>query len=321
MGSDILLRQLGNTGFTVPSPGLGCVGMSHKYGPADEGESIAAIQHAIDIGVTFLDTADFYGMGHNESLIGRALGERRAEVSLATKFGNTQSPIDPKKIVVDARPERAATCCDASLRRLNTDVIDLYYLHNVDPTVPIEESVGAMADLVERGKVRYLGLCGANLSDLERACAVHPIAALQSEWSMWSRDIERSVLDTARRLGIGIVPYSPLGKGFLTGRVLSSDFGENDPRRNDPRFSQENLPRNNVALEALRHMAAARGCSPGQLALAWLMGKGDDVVPIPGTKRREHLDDNAGARSVVLSEADMKALDDIANGLTMADAG
>jgi aryl-alcohol dehydrogenase-like predicted oxidoreductase len=283
------------------------MGMSQSYGAADEGESVATIHRALELGVTFLDTADVYGDGHNEELVGKALAGRRDEVVLATKFSISRRD---GRMHVDGRPENVRACCDASLRRLGTDRIDLYYQHRVDGRVPIEDTVGAMAELVEAGKVRHLGLSEASVRSLERAAAVHPITALQSEWSLWTRDLEDEVVAAARRLGIGIVPYSPLGRGFLTGAITSpDDFDADDFRRNSPRFQGENFTRNLDLVEEVRRLATEKGCTPGQLALAWVLARGDDVVPIPGTKRRPYLEDNAGAVDVELSADDLARLD------------
>jgi len=285
------------------------MGMSQSYGPADRDESVATILHALDIGVTFLDTANVYGVGHNEHVVGKAIAGRRDEVVLATKFG--LSPGDDG-LKVDGRPEYVHQCCDESLGRLGVDHIDLYYQHRVDTTVPIEDTVGAMAELVDAGKVRHLGLSEASSDSLERAAAVHPIAALQSEWSLWTRDLEDDVLGTARRLGIGIVPFSPLGRGFLTGAITSSDdFGPDDMRRGHPRFEGENFDANLAVVAEVRRQAEAKGCTAGQLALAWLLAQGDDVVPIPGTKRRTYLDENAGAVDVALRPDDLDALAEV----------
>jgi aryl-alcohol dehydrogenase-like predicted oxidoreductase len=306
-------RTLGGTdGLAVSALGLGCMGMSQSYGPADEGESIATIRRALDLGVSFLDTADVYGDGHNETLVGRAIVDRRDEVVLATKFSLSRDPAGGR-LLINGRPEYVRACCDASLRRLGTDRIDLYYQHRVDPTVPIEDTVGAMAGLVDAGKVRHLGLSEASPRSLERAAAVHPIAALQSEWSLWTRDLEDEVVGAARRLGIGIVPFSPLGRGFLTGAITSADdFGPDDFRRNNPRFQGDNFTRNMRLVDEVRRLAAERGCTPGQLALAWVLAQGEDVVPIPGTKRRSYLEENVGATRVRLSDDDLRRLDELA---------
>jgi aryl-alcohol dehydrogenase-like predicted oxidoreductase len=306
-------RELGSSGLRVSAVGLGCMGMSQSYGPADESESVETIHRALDLGVTFLDTADVYGDGHNEELVGRAIAGRRDEVVLATKFSLSRSGGAGGPMRIDGRPENVRRCAEASLRRLGVDAIDLYYQHRVDPNVPIEDTVGAMADLVAAGKVRYLGLSEASARTLERAAAVHPIAALQSEWSLWTRDIETEVLDVARRLGIGIVPFSPLGRGFLTGAITSpDDFGPDDFRRDNPRFQGENFTRNLRLVDEVRRLADEKGCTPGQLALAWVLAQGDDVVPIPGTKRVRYLEENAGATAVALDDADLRRLADIA---------
>ncbi len=300
-------RSLGTEGLSVSAIGLGCMGMSQSYGPADETESLATIDRALELGVTFLDTANVYGSGHNERLVGRALQGRRERAVLATKFGIVNS--DPDGRAVNGRPEYVRSCCEESLERLNTEYIDLYYQHRVDPLVPIEDTVGAMAELVEQGKVRFLGLSEASSDSLERAAAVHPISALQSEWSLWTRDIESEVLATARRLGVGVVPFSPLGRGFLTGKIRSTkDFGPDDFRRDHPRFLGENFQRNLELVALVEQIASERGVTPGQLALAWLLGQGSDVVPIPGTKRRTTLEENALAARVTLSPAELERL-------------
>jgi len=292
----------------VSAIGLGCMSMSQSYGTPDEAESIATIHRALEIGTTFLDTANVYGRGHNEELVGRAIAGRRQEVVLATKFAIEFNARGDR--LINGRPEYVRACCDASLERLQTDHIDLYYQHRVDPLVPIEDTVGAMAELVEAGKVRHLGLSEAAASTLERAAAVHPITALQSEWSLWTRDLEAEVLPTARRLGISIVPFSPLGRGFLTGQVTSADqFEPGDFRAGNPRFEGENLTQNLALVARLEEIAAAQGCAPSQLALAWLLGQGDDVVPIPGTKRRKYLEENAAAVAVSLSADELEELD------------
>jgi aryl-alcohol dehydrogenase-like predicted oxidoreductase len=310
MTSSTGTRTLGRNGLVVSALGLGCMGMSQSYGAADRDESIATIHRALDLGVTFLDTSDVYGDGHNEELVGEAIAGRRDEVQLATKFSLSR---DGAGMRIDGRPENVRASAEASLRRLGVDVIDLYYQHRVDPQVPIEDTVGAMAELVQAGKVGHLGLSEASAASLRRAAAVHPIAALQSEWSLWTRDLEGEVLATARNLGIGIVPFSPLGRGFLTGAITSpADFDEDDFRRGHPRFTGEAFAANLRLVEAVREMAAQKGVSPGQLALAWVMGQGRDVVPIPGTKRRRYLEENAGAAAVELSADDLARLDAIA---------
>ncbi len=304
-------RMLGAAGLRVSAQGLGCMGMSQSYGPADEAESIATIHRALDLGVYFLDTSDVYGDGHNEELVGRAIADRRDEVVLATKFSLRRDGPGPMNI--DGRPEYVKAACEASLRRLGVDHIDLYYQHRVDPTVPIEDTVGAMADLVEAGKVRHLGLSEASVRSIERAVAVHPITALQSEWSLWTRDLEADVVGAARRMGIGIVPFSPLGRGFLTGAITSpDDFGPDDFRRNNPRFQGENFTRNLRLVDEVRALATDKGCTAGQLALAWVMAQGEDVVPIPGTKRQTYLEENVAACRIELTDADLARLDVIA---------
>ena len=308
--SFIPTRVLGRQGLIVSALGLGCMGMSQSYGPADERESIATIHRAIELGMYFLDTANVYGDGHNERLIGRAIADRRDQVILATKFGLLR---DDGSMNTSGRPEYVKACCDESLARLGVEYIDLYYQHRVDPDVPIEETVGAMAELVRAGKVRYLGLSEASIDSLERAVATHPIAALQSEWSLWSRDLEDAVLPVARRLGIGIVPYSPLGRGFLTGAITSpDDFAVDDFRRTSPRFQGENFRRNLELVAEVRRLADEKHITAGQLALAWLLAQGEDVVPIPGTKRRANLEQNAGACAVSLSPDDLRRLEAVA---------
>jgi aryl-alcohol dehydrogenase-like predicted oxidoreductase len=287
------------------------MGMSEFYGPGDEAESVATIHRALDLGVTFLDTADMYGPYLNEELVGRALAGRRDDVVLATKFGIVRGP-NPSDRSVRGDAVYVRDACEASLRRLGVDHIDLYYQHRTDPGVPVEESVGAMAELVAEGKVRYLGLSEAGPDTLRRASAVHPIAALQSEWSLWSRDIEDEVVPTARALGIGIVAYSPLGRGFLTGGITSpDDFPEGDFRKFLPRFSGDNFGRNLELVDRVRDLAAAKGCTPGQLALAWVLSRGDDVVPIPGTKRRSYLEENVAAADLSLDPAELAAVDEV----------
>lgn len=303
-------RELGRSGLVVSAQGLGCMGMSQSYGTADESESLATIGRALELGVTFLDTADVYGDGHNERLVGRALAGRRDEVVLATKFSLSRDA--QGQLAINGRPDHVRTCCDASLQRLGVDHIDLYYQHRVDPRVPIEDTVGAMADLVAAGKVRHLGLSEASVRSLERACAVHPIAALQSEWSLWTRDLEIEVLAAARRLGVGIVPFSPLGRGFLTGTLRSpDDFEDGDMRRHNPRFQGDNFARNLELVEEVRSLADEKDCTPGQLALAWVLAQGADVVPIPGTKRRSYLEENVAASDITLTDGELRRLDAI----------
>jgi aryl-alcohol dehydrogenase-like predicted oxidoreductase len=305
-------RKLGRQGLEVSALGLGCMGMSDFYGPTDDVESVATLHRAIELGVTFLDTADMYGPFKNEELLGRALRGRRGEVVLATKFGNRRSP-DGAFLGVSGRPEYVREACDASLRRLGVDHIDLYYQHRVDPSVPIEDTMGAMAELVRAGKVRYLGLSEAAPATIRRAHAVHPVSALQTEYSLWTRDPEVEILKTLRELGIGFVPYSPLGRGFLTGRFRSpSDIPEGDWRRMNPRFQGENFRKNLELVERVTRIAQARGLTPAQLALAWVLGQGPDVVPIPGTRRRASLEENVAAVGVVLTPQELAQLDEAA---------
>jgi aryl-alcohol dehydrogenase-like predicted oxidoreductase len=303
-------RTLGSQGLVVSALGLGCMGMSQAYGLADEGESVATLLRAVELGITLFDTANAYGLGHNEELVGRVLAPFRDQVVLATKFGIAGR--HDGHMLIDGRPEYAAACCDESLRRLGVDTIDLYYLHRVDPNVPIEETVGAMAQLVGAGKVRYLGLSEASAATIRRAHGVHPITALQSEWSLFNREPEDTVLATLRELGIGFVAFSPLGRGFLTGGITSTDsFGPDDFRRHNPRFQGDNFTRNLQLVDRVVEMAAAKGCTPGQLALAWLVAQGGDVVPIPGTKRRRYLDENVHALDVTLSADDLARIDEL----------
>ncbi|MHB1584735.1 MAG: aldo/keto reductase [Acidimicrobiales bacterium] len=304
-------RTLGKE-LVVSAQGLGCMGMSEFYGAGDDEESIDVIHHALDVGVCFLDTADMYGPFTNEQLIGRAIAGRRDEVVLATKFGNERRP-DGSRVGINGRPEYVRRACDASLQRLRVDHVDLYYQHRVDPTTPIEETVGAMSELVAAGKVRYLGLSEAAPATIRRAHAVHPITALQTEWSLWTRDPETNgVLDTVRELGIGFVAYSPLGRGFLSGSIRSvEDLAEDDFRRHNPRFSGENFAKNLALVDKVRELAAAREVTPSQMALAWVLARGDDVVPIPGTKRRHYLDENVAADDLALSDEELAQLDEV----------
>lgn len=307
----IARRRLGRNGPEVSAIGLGCMGMSEFYGPADEAESMATLNRAIERGVTFLDTANVYGVGHNEELIGRVIRGRRDAVFLGTKFGIVRD-IQGGYHGTCGRPDYVRSACEESLRRLGVDIIDLYYQHRGDPDVPIEDTVGAMAELVRAGKVRYLGLSEADASTIRRAHAVHPITALQSEYSLWSRDLEAEILPILRELGIGLVPYSPLGRGFLTGRITSdTEFDADDYRLTQPRFAGENLRRNLALVDAVKGLAQRKGCTPGQLALAWVVAQGDDVVPIPGTKRRTYLDENIAALEVQLSAAEMSELEQV----------
>ncbi|MFJ4714660.1 aldo/keto reductase [Streptomyces sp. NPDC088785] len=302
--TDLPARRLGS--LTVSAQGLGCMGMSHAYGASDDGQSVETIHRALDLGVTLLDTSDFYGEGHNEQLIGRALAApgRREQAVLATKFGFVNRLGEPVRLRGDAAYVR--TACEASLRRLGVDHIDLYYLHRVDRDVPIEETVGAMAELVAEGKVRHLGLSEAGPDTLRRAHATHPIAALQSEYSLWTRDLEAEILPLCRELGIGLVPFSPLGRGFLTGRYTSvADLDATDMRRGQPRFADGNLERNLAIVSRLEELAARKGVTAGQLALAWVQHQGDDVVPIPGTRRRKYLEENTAAAVLALSADDL----------------
>ncbi|MGH9126372.1 MAG: aldo/keto reductase [Acidimicrobiales bacterium] len=303
-------RKLGSEGLLVSALGLGCMGMSQAYGPADEQESIATLLRALDLGVTFFDTANAYGLGHNEQLVGRVLRQHRGQVVLATKFGIADRR--DGHMVVNGRPEYARSCCEESLQRLGMDTIDLYYLHRVDKQVPIEETVGAMSDLVTAGKVRYLGLSEASAATIRRAHAVHPISALQSEWSLFNREPELTVLPTLRELHIGFVPFSPLGRGLLTGAVTdTSALSTDDFRRSNPRFQAEHFDHNLQLAKRIGDMAAEKGCTPGQIALAWLLAQGDDVVPIPGTKRRRYLEDNVGSLDVALDPGDLAHLDEL----------
>jgi len=304
-------RKLGAGGPVVSIIGLGCMGMSDFYGDRDEAEAVATIHHALDRGVTFLDTADMYGYGRNEELVGRAIRGRRHEVFLATKFGIMRAENDPNVRGINGRPEYVRAACEASLRRLGVDVIDLYYQHRVDPATPIEETVGAMAGLVRAGKVRFIGLSEAGAATLRRAHAVHPLTVLQSEYSLWTRDPEESVLAACRELGIGFVAYSPLGRGFLTGRIKRiEDFAPDDYRPHTPRFQGENFQRNLDLVRRIEQLAAQKGCRPSQLALAWVLAQGEDIVPIPGTKRRTFFNENLGALDLALTPAEVKQIND-----------
>ncbi len=305
-------RSLGGEGLEVSAEGLGCMGMSEFYGAADEAEAEATIQRALELGVTFLDTADMYGPFTNEELVGRTIAERRDEVVLATKFGNVRGP-NGERLGVRGDPDYVREACEASLRRLGVETIDLYYQHRVDPKVPIEETVGAMGELVEQGKVRHLGLSEAAPETIRRAHATHPITALQTEYSLWSREPEDEILPTLRELGIGFVPYSPLGRGFLTGRFRSlDDLDEDDFRRANPRFEGENFERNMNLVKRVEEIAAEKDVTAGQLALAWVLAQGDDLAPIPGTKRRRYLEENVAATEIALGEEDLRRLDEAA---------
>src|SRR3954447_17100834 len=302
-------RQLGRQGLQISAIGLGCMGMSDFYGGRDEAEAVATLHRALELGVTMLDTADMYGVGRNEELIGRAIRDRRKGVVLATKFGNVRAP-DGKPLGIDGRPDYVRSACEASLRRLGVEVIDLYYQHRVDPATPIEDTVGAMADLVRQGKVRFLGLSEAAPATIRRAHAVHPIAALQTEYSLWSREPESQILPTVRELGIGFVAYSPLGRGFLTGQIRTPDDLEPDDwRRQSPRFQGDNFQRNLDLVARIGAIARRKGCTPGQLALAWVLARGHDIVPIPGTKRRPYLEENAAAAEMALTMGDLAEID------------
>ncbi|NKF20970.1 aldo/keto reductase [Solimonas marina] len=306
----IRTRKLGNQGLEVPAIGLGCMGMSQSYGPADETESIATVHRALELGCNFLDTAEVYGPLHNEELLGRALAGRRHEAIVATKFGFVIQDGKPVPGQVNSRPEHIREAVEGSLKRLRTDYIDLLYQHRVDRSVPIEDVAGAVGDLVKAGKVRYFGLSEAGADNIRRAHAVHPLSALQSEYSLWERNLEPQLIPLLRELGIGLVPFSPLGRGFLTGDVQrAEDYPQGDFRRNDPRYQGENFDANVKAAQIVRDIAAAHGAKPGQIAIAWLLQRGDDIVPIPGTKRRKYLEENVAATTIALDATQLQALD------------
>jgi aryl-alcohol dehydrogenase-like predicted oxidoreductase len=310
MSPAIKVRRLGTQGLQTSAIGLGCMGMSEFYGPSDEKESTATIHRALELGITMLDTADMYGPFKNEELVGRAIKGKRDRVIIATKFGNVRDPSDPTKRGINGRPEYVRQSCEGSLKRLNVETIDLYYQHRVDPNTPIEETVGAMADLVKEGKVRYLGLSEAAVATIRRAHKVHPVSAVQTEYSLWTRDPEEGLLDALRLLDIGFVAYSPLGRGFLTGQIKRiDDLAADDFRRQNPRFQGENFNKNLELVARVEEIAKEHKCTPAQLALAWVLAQGDDIVPIPGTRHPERVEENVAALDVVLSESDLRRID------------
>lgn len=305
-------RELGKSGLKVSALGLGCMGMSQSYGPGNEEESIATLHRAVELGVTLFDTADVYGFGANEILVGKGLKPYRDKVNIATKFGFMHSK-DALRTGVNGKPEYVRQACEESLKRLGIETIDLYYAHRIDQNTPIEETVGAMSRLVDEGKVRFLGLSEASANSIRRACAVHPITALQSEYSLWTRDIEKEILPVCRELGIGIVPFSPLGRGFLSGKIKDTGmFGAGDFRKNNPRFEEENLKKNLLFLKKIEAIAAEKKCTTAQLALAWVVAQGKDIVPIPGTKKRKYLEENAGALEITLTRGDLARISEAA---------